>query len=288
MEISTMRDRRQGGATKKKVRAEDIKSPRIINDDDFENICSTFHFRADAAKFLKKFLDDFVETFADNISSELRSPTMPADRERLKKALSAIKKAKKKFARPVGPAGRQGLDAFGHILGPALSARWLREQNPKANLPQRMLYDGPGDFRLGDRAVREQRLPVRPAVGRRYDVEDLSINERIRCVSGQPLETAHAFLSLVENALTKTLSDMLLLPGARGGQRPLVSRCYGLANLAKMWHELGRDPTSGANSEFFSFCELIFDAVGWPIDGLQDAIPDAITLWRNLTGNIKR
>jgi hypothetical protein len=281
-----MRKGKLDRATKKKLRAEDIKEPRKINDDDFEDICATFDIRKDAAEFLREFLDEFVDAFVEAIRRDHGSPTMTADRDVLKESLSAVEKARQTFERKVGPAGLRALRAFGHKLGPALSARWLREQIPDAELPQQTLYDGPGYFGPSDRAP--DRLPARPPVGREYDVEDLSINDRAQCVSGQPLQVICAFLSLVEVGLTESLQGMLHLPGARGGQKPLVRRKDGLINLAQAWHNLGRKPTSGANSQFLAFCEAIFAATGWPTDGIQAAVPGAIKSWRNLTGKIKK
>jgi len=117
---------------------------------------------------------------------------------------------------------------------------------------------------------------------RRCDVEEMSIDARILCVSVNPLETTRALLNLLELGLTQALEQMLHLPGARGGRRPLDHRKYGLVNLANAWHKLGRAPTSGANSQFLAFSEAIFAAIGWPTSSLASAIPDAITLWKNL------
>jgi hypothetical protein len=89
------------------------------------------------------------------------------------------------------------------------------------------------------------------------DIEEMSFETRILCVSHKPLETTRALLNLLERGLMQTLEEMLHLPGARGGRHRLDPRKYGLVNLATAWHKLGRQPTSGAKSEFVAFSEAI-------------------------------
>jgi hypothetical protein len=53
-----------------------------------------------------------------------------------------------------------------------------------------------------------------------------------------------------------------------------------LAALAEFWHRLGRRHTSGMKSKFGDFCEAVFDAIGWPTEGVNAALAEAKNLWR--------
>jgi len=268
------------------TRARDIKPPKPLNDEDFEAICRTFKIDKIFTEELREFLCNFVEAFADEIQSRRLSPDLPTDREALKKALGAIRAAQKNTPKRIGPGARRGLRAMGRSIGPALSARWLREQFPGDSLaPQPQVLFEHHPVSQGGR--RPARIPVR-AMTRRRDVEEMSIEARIQCVSVHPLETSRALLNLLEVGLTQALDEMLHLPGARGGRHPLDHRKYGLVNLANAWHKLGRRPTSGANSQFLAFSEAIFAAIGWPTSGLASDMPDAITVWKNLNQKFTR
>ena len=264
------------------TRARDIKPPKPLNDEDFEAICGTFKIDKIYTEGLRKFLFNFVETFADLIESKRLSPDLPTDRDSLQEALRSIRAAQKNMPKKIGPGGRRGLRSLGRSIGPALSARWLREQFPGDSLaPQQVLFE----HHKGARP--SAGFPIRSMTDR-YDVEEMSIEARIQCVSAKPLETTGALLNVLERGLTRALENMLHLPGARGGRRPLDHRKYGLVNLANAWHKLGRQPTSGANSQFLAFSEAIFEAIGWSTNGLASAIPAAITHWKNLSKKTNR
>jgi hypothetical protein len=266
------------------TRAQDFKAPRPPSDEDFEAICETFEIGKTCREDLREFLLNFVEAFADLIGSRKLSPDRRADRDALQDVLRSIRAAQKKIPKKIGPGGRRGLRALGRSIGPALSARWLREQFPGdsfAPQPQVLFEHHPG----GRPSVR---IPIRSMMPTSCDVEEVSIEARILCVSHKPLETTRALLNLLERGLTQALQEMLHLPGARGGRHPLDHRKYGLVNLARAWHKLGRQPTSGVKSQFLAFSEAIFAAIGWPTNGLASAIPAAITHWKNLSQKISR
>jgi hypothetical protein len=65
------------------------------------------------------------------------------------------------------------------------------------------------------------------------------------------------------------------------GRKPLEYRNYLMAALAELWCRLGRQPTSGARSQFGEFCECVFVALGWPTEGVNAALSDAIAAWRD-------
>jgi len=197
------------------IRARDIKAPKPLNDEDFEAICRTFKIGQAFTEDLQEFLFNFVEAFADLIQSRRLSPDLPTDGEALKKALDAIRAAQKDTPKKIGPGARRGLRAMGRSIGPALSARWLREQFPgDCFAPQPHVLFEHHPVPQGERLP--ARTPIR-AMTRRRNVEEVSIEARILCVSYNPLETTRALLNLLERGLTQALEDMLHLPGAGGG-----------------------------------------------------------------------
>jgi hypothetical protein len=75
----------------------------------------------------------------------------------------------------------------------------------------------------------------------------------------------------------------------RGGRKPTYTRHYFLVNLALIWKRIGRSwsresvPLEIAGErahfsglDFNSFCDTIFSHIGWPVQGLDDAIKRAI------------
>ena len=274
-----------GWSTKGCNPRKDIKAPKHVSDEDFETICRTFAIGKSDAKPLREFLVLFVDEFSRVIHTDRLLPDLRADRDTLQKVLGAIRATQRTAAKRIGPGAHRGLRAMGSSIGPALSARWLREQfsgDDFAPQKQDLFEHYPGPQGVRPQAARiPARFPVW-AMRSRLDVEEMSIDARILCVSKNPLETTVALLNLLELGLTQALGEMLLLPGARGGRHPLNYRKYGLVNLAHAWnHQLGRRPTSGANSQFLAFSEAIFEVIGWPKNGLASALPDAIALWKN-------
>jgi hypothetical protein len=86
-------------------------------------------------------------------------------------------------------------------------------------------------------------------------------------------------LSDIIGALEEARRAIVRLPT---GRKPLEDRKYMMAALAEAWHRLGRKPSTGIRSRFGSFCEAVFDAIGWPTEGVNAALPDAIKIWRTL------
>jgi hypothetical protein len=94
-------------------------------------------------------------------------------------------------------------------------------------------------------------------------------------------ETLNALLRDLESALASALTSLDSDPRIRGGRRPLENRRLVIMNLADFWQRIGKKPVGTRDSVFAVFCEEIFVAMGWPIDGLESAIPDAIKSLRN-------
>jgi hypothetical protein len=86
-------------------------------------------------------------------------------------------------------------------------------------------------------------------------------------------------LKEVERGFTQALEALDCQPGARGGRKKYLYRDYLIINLALKWADhLGKKILTGPRSEFVTFCESVADAIGWPTDGISEAIRP-----RNLT-----
>jgi hypothetical protein len=97
-----------------------------------------------------------------------------------------------------------------------------------------------------------------------------------------------AALKQIGRGLSEALRAFDLQPRSRGGQKPLLYRHYALVNLIDMWAEIGKKPSSDANSDCTAFCESVIVAIGWPTEGLSSAMPGAIKRWHYLAGKNKR
>jgi hypothetical protein len=80
----------------------------------------------------------------------------------------------------------------------------------------------------------------------------------------------------IESGVAEALRAIKLQRGARGGRKPLIFRHYLIVNLAKIWTGLERPASAGPKSDFVTFCVTVANLIGWPIEGLDSAIPDAL------------
>jgi hypothetical protein len=110
-------------------------------------------------------------------------------------------------------------------------------------------------------------------------MEDLSLDERIEFMEQRGGKVVPMLLRDIIAALEDGRRAIVQLPD---GRKPLKNRAYMLAALAEAWHRLGRRPTSGINSRFGCFCEAVFEAIGWPTEGVNAALADTKKLWRTL------
>jgi hypothetical protein len=250
------------------VRAADLKPPRQISDEDFDAICTTSAVSKSEQAMVRNFLDEVVVGFGEAISDRAKLPTRKADRLAIERVVEDIRRAQRRLKRTPGPAGRLGLRVAGRGIGPIVAASWMRAQFPSD-------ADAPAPFYwpLEDGAIR-QRSPYRPT-----DVDELSLGARIGFMERHAGGAIEALLGDLAGALEAGRRAIVQLPD---GRRPLEHRKYLLAALAEVWHRLGRQPTGGITSQFGAFCEAVFDAIAWPTEGVNAALPDAIKLWRRL------
>jgi len=266
-------------AKPKRQTASSLPIPRPACDAGLEELFLVHRIPSEYWPMAKAFLDELVAVFAGEIRRERSEPALRADRQTLHKAQRAVEQALALIGGPLGPAARRSLRAAGLRLGPMVSAEWLRERFPDDEYVP--LQHALPINRQGDR-FRYPALARLPRNDTRLDVEQFSYEARVNFVQARPAETMRALLKSIQAALQAAQDGFLLLPGARGGQRPLLQRRYVLANLAELWHRIGRSPSSGPASDFLAFCEGFCTLIGWPDEGLETAVADALVAWRDL------
>lgn len=254
-----------------RLTAADFKAPRQISDEDFDTICRVSAIPRDKRAMVREFLDDAVTGFAEAMTTELALPSRKADGLAIKRAIANLRKAQHSLKRSAGPAGVRGLRAAGRHIAPALSVSWMQRHFPEDRAaPDAILW--PPDDR-SDRDRFGGRAPLRPT-----DTDALSEHQRIEFMGARGNVAIAVLLGDIADALNDGRRAIVQLPD---GQKPLEHRAYMLAALAELWHRLDRRPTSG-NSQFGAFCEAVFEPIGWPTEGVNAALPDAIKLWRRL------
>jgi hypothetical protein len=240
------------------VRAADLEPPRQISRDDFDNICGTFKIRRQQQDEVRNLLSELVEGFGAAIVQDRSFPA-------LKNAIDHLRRAQIRLKEKKGPAGLRALKLAGRIVAEAISDAWLRKR-----FPNDFVEVSPADY---------DPLPLWPlATDFLSEMENRSLGNRIDFMSRHGGAAINKLLSDEIAALEKGLRFIIGLPD---GRRPLRHRAYMLAALAEIWRRIGRQPKSG-NSQFGSFCEALFEAIGWPTEGVKSALPDAIRLWRSL------
>jgi hypothetical protein len=264
----------------KRLRNEDFSIPKKITDDAWETICKTSRIPRGDGQRLKKRLDDFVDEFATWMRGERTLPDRKSDREQVTEILSDINAAAAQIDK-LGPAGHLAFKAISPFVASMLSAQWMNESFPDDDYtPQRSSV--PERFSELRESPRESiRAPT-------YFIEEHSRETRLQFVRQHPVKTVGAALMEIGRGLSEVLRAFDFQPRSRGGQEPLRYRHYALINLIGMWSELGKEPSSGPNSDCTAFCESVAVAMGWPSEGLSWAMPDAIKHWRHLAGKTNR
>jgi len=216
----------------------------------------------------RDFLDDAVARFSEVMARERTLPTRQDDRRAIESAIKDIHRAKYRLHRHTGPAGRAGLRVVGRQMAPALSVTWMRQQFPTDRAAPDVIYWPPNN-----RGGREPaRIPDRP-----IDMDVLTLGQRIGLMERRGGEAIAALLDDIADALESGRRRIAQLPD---GRMPLEHRAYFLAALAELWHRLDRRPTTGRRSHYGAFCEAVCQAIGWPTEGVNAALHDAIKLWR--------
>jgi len=269
-----------GSGMAKRLRNEDFRIPKRIEDEDWEMICKTAGISSGERQRLRVRLNYLVDALATWMSNDRRLPGRTSDREQVKEILSHIKAAAAQTYK-LGPAGHLAFKAISPFVAAMLASQWMNESFPyDDNTPQRLPVPE-GSFVLRPPLRISPRAPT-------YFIEELSRETRFQFVFQKPVKTMGEALKQLGERLSEVLRAFELQPRSRGGQEPLLYRHYALVNLIEMWVEIGGEPSSGPNSACTLFCESVVDAMGWPTEGLSSAMPDAIKHWHHLSGKSKR
>lgn len=263
------------------VRAAKLPLPRKISDNDFRRIVRLSKIPTTDQAWLRQSLEQLVEAFAEEVSRKRKEPTRQADTDHIDKAQKAITKARQEIRLASGPVGISALNLAAADIGALVSASWLRVRFPDdAFTPAEHLYVA------DDRTGRvPSRAPTRP-----IELDEVSLQERIAFAQHRARELIMAILDSITAALKEARFRIVTpRPGKKrlGGRKPLTLRRYVLANLARIWARLGLYLVGTEGSDFAVFCDLVFTSIGWPTEGLEAALPDAIKLAASLGPQIR-
>jgi hypothetical protein len=255
------------------TRAGDLHPPTRISETDFDEICGTYRIAIASRQNLRADLDLLVEQFAALMRGEKQQPSRQQDRKNINDVLHSLERATYGLSRPQGASGRSALAAAASDIGTMLSAHWLRERFPDdESAPRRrpLLADA------GGRTV--TRVPIH---AKRYDIEEQSLTERIEFVRHRPADVIATVVREIELGLQIALRKQDLQPGAKGGRKPLTYRHCLIMNLAEFWTGLDKSIVRSRESDFVAFAEAICECIGWPTDGIFDAVIKALDQWEN-------
>jgi hypothetical protein len=260
------------------IRVDELTIPKKIASRDFALLCDTFHISSPHRRDAKSRLDELVTEFANWMTAERQHPGRGSDRGRLKKALGHVREAAAALER-LGPSGRLAFKAIASFVAPMLAAQWMSFSFPDDDYaPQRSPLPSEG-----------WRQPLRPPMrSSEYFIEELSSEARFQFVSHRAVQTAAAAFKTIETGFVGVLQALDRQRGSRGGRKPLTYRHFLIMNLAEMWDDIGKQVSTGPNSDFTSFCESVAVSIGWPDEGIGAAVPKAIREWRNLPQSKRR
>jgi hypothetical protein len=217
-------------------------------------------------------LDQVPEPFArwrerpqqrDRRMSQKKAADRRGDRDRISNMLARIEDARRQL-RGMSIDGRSAVRSTAERLADILSGDWLGHHFPGEAFSK----PTPGG-----------RPPMRQPAHVTTDEDVAFFNYQL--IRDRAPETLNALLRDLEIALASALTSLDSGPGARGGRQPLAHRHLVILNRANIWQRLGKKPVGTQGSDFAAFCEAIFEAMGWPTGGLDDAIPDALKSLRN-------
>jgi hypothetical protein len=237
---------------RKVVRVDELTPPKMIANEDFGELCETFHIPSSYRQDVKARLDQLVTEFAVWMTTERRQPDRRSDHDRLKEALEQIDGAAATIER-LGPSGRLALKAIAPFVAPMLAAQWISESFPDDDYaPRRSPVPSEG-----------RRQPLRaPIRSSGYFIEEVSREARLQFVSHCAVKTAAAALKEIAAGFVKARQALERQPGARGGRKPLTYRHYLIINLAEMWIDIGQQVSTGPKSNFAAFCESVAVSIG--------------------------
>jgi hypothetical protein len=211
-------------------------------------------------------LDALVEEYSTHMREQHGLRPAIDDKKNLKESVKKISDAIWHL-NGCGPIGRQIARSGTSSLGEMLTVSWLRNAFPDADdLPSRESPDAGGI-----RTISARSTPVRLRSKPVY-IEERTREARYYFAREHSLSLIGAVLREIESSL----NEALRLSKSPGGRNPCKFRHYFIINLAVIWKEIGRDIRGTGPFAFPQFCEHIFEAIGWRVDGIKRAIDKAL------------
>jgi hypothetical protein len=255
-----------GRGSRGPLRPADFPPPKRISDEKFLEACEGFDIPDHVREFAKTYLHRLVDDFRDWMKEEERRDRRN-DLNRIEKAQRRIFAALHQL-QGLERDGRDALRVSGsEPLARMLSADWVTQHFPRdaPSKPERIAI-----------ASSERPLVRQSARDSTSKYEGL----KHQFIRYRAPEAFKAVLRDIETGLASTVRS-LRLRSPPGGRPTLRYRHDLIFNLADFWHRIGKKVVGTPKSNFVAFCHYIFEAMGWPTDGLDAAIPDAINDWRN-------
>jgi hypothetical protein len=253
---------RSKGRSKSPLKPEDFGRLQELSQDEFEELrLPEFRLPLDA----KVHLNQIIAAMNGLMDEERNVPPRRGDRDRIKKMHAKISDMIHQLE-GLGRDGRRAIRSIGEPIADMLSIDWFRCRFPNDEWPSRG---------YGRTVLRE---PVRQPI-RGRSAEQIETGRKHWFVRGRTADTLLAVLREIEARLGSALAALNAAPGAYGGRERLVYRHIFLINLAEFWHSIGHKVSGGSDSTFANFCEHVVFAVGWPTEGVRNAVSKAIKGW---------
>jgi hypothetical protein len=236
----------------------DFPVPQRLSQEKVSEICEAFRLSGQRAAQLKEFLDELVNTLQAWMPRSEQPADRQGDRVRLTKMRDGIAAARHRLE-GLGVDGRLAVRSTAAKLADIVSGDWLRYHFP------------------GDAPTRTRLLLLRGVPHERVDEK----RSNYQFIQGRAPKTVDALLRDLEAVLTSAVATLDSEPGARGGLQLIECRQVTIVNLGRIWRQIGKKVVGTPKSDFVAFCHFVFEAMGWPTDGLVRAIPTAFKNYLN-------
>jgi hypothetical protein len=240
--------------TKSTKRGSDLACgpPRDISEEDFEEICAVQGFTPDEIDRVRPSLRSII-TMIEGLTQVVQIPSIPpAEQIKLtRRQIAYIKKTRS--CRAVLDSGSGGLSrqevlaSFAHGLGPEV-------------------INGLPPAVTGVARLREAR-------GKFYDALTLFDQYISRDVAAEYCYKLRDDVERLEiEALEQRIKRLKTDGAGKSGSKGNILRARLIDELTVLYMVLGRNPTPTKNGRFVAFVAGILEAIGWPTEGVEDAV----------------
>jgi hypothetical protein len=240
--------------TKSKKHGSDLGCdlPRDISEEDFEAICAVQGFTADEIDWVRPSLRSII-TMIEGLTQVVQMPSIPpAEQIKLvRRQIAYIKKTRSCRAVLDGGSGglsrREVLASFAHGLRPEVINGLPPAVTELARLRE-------ARFKSDDALTLLDQYILRDAAAE-YCYELRDYFERLE-------------IEALEQRIKRLKTDGAGKSGSKGN----ILRARLIDQLTEVYIALGRNPTPTKNGPFVNFVAGVLDAIGWPTEGVEDAV----------------